>query len=239
MFSTILGLIKEYGTWALSLVKEHGKKAVLIMLFICASIFTTWYVVDYKIKHVVPAAIEQTIEENDEAHSQAHTIKLIESQEIYIAAKQKLRSTLRETGCQYIYLVEYHNGSENVATAFPFYKFDVTMDICQEGVPYIDSSPLKDEHIFKYDIFDNEEYTRQQFAYCNREEFSRVDPKLYHMMSHNEKIQWIYTFNLYYKGKLMGAVLALSYEPLDVKTFVNSMHEVENIFNGEVKDIKD
>lgn len=229
MFATFLSWVKEYGGWVLSMIKEHGKKTVLILLLAAAIIGTTWYVVDYKIKQVVPETIEYQIEQQSEEHA----IKLIESQDMYIAVKQKIRSTMRETGCQYIYLIEYHNGSENMASTFPFYKFDVTMDICQEGVPFIDTSPLKDEHIFKYDIFDNPEFTQQQFAYCNREDFKTVDPKLYHMMESNEDVEWIYTFNLYYKGRLMGAVLALSYEQLDVKTFVNCMHEIENIFNGK------
>lgn len=228
MWTTILGFLKEYGTWALELIKEHGKKAVIVTLFVVAAILTTVYVVDNKIRQVVPETIEMTIEQE----AKDHEAKLIESQEIYVAVKQKLRSTLRETGCQYIYLIEYHNGSENVASAFPFYKFDVTMDIYQDGVPYIDINPLKDEHIFKYDIFDNPEFTQQQFAYCTFEDFEKVDPKLWRMASQNEKVKWIYTYNLYYKGKLMGAILLLSYQPLDLKVLINNMHEVENIFNS-------
>lgn len=228
MWTTIIGWLKEYGTWALEIVKEYGKKSVIIILLVTASILTMVYVVDNKIKHVIPETIEQTMEDQALDHEQ----KLIESQEIYIAVKQKLRSTLRETGCQYIYLIEYHNGSENLASAFPFYKFDVTMDVYQDGVPYIDISPLKDEHIFKYDIFDNPEFTNQQFAYCPFEDFKTIDPKLYHMASQNSNIHWVYTYNLYYNHILMGAILILSYEPLDIKTLINNMHEIEDIFNG-------
>jgi len=230
MWTTILGWLKEYGTWALELVKEYGKKSVIIILLITATILTTVYVVDNKIKKVVPETIEMTIEEQNEEHN----IKLIESQEIYTAVKQKLRTTLRETGCEYIYLIEYHNGSENIASAFPFYKFDVTMDVYKDGVPYIDISPLKDEHIFKYDIFDNPEFVQQQFAFCTREEFRQVDPKLYGMMEQNSDIQWVYTYNLYYDGVLMGAIMALSYEEIDIRSLVNHMHEIEVLFNSNI-----
>ena len=99
-------------------------------------------------------------------------------------------------------------------------------------MPYINTSQLKDEHIFKYDIFDNAEYTRQQFAFCSREQFQKVDSKLYHMIEDNEDIHWIYTYNLYYKGKLMGAILIASYDELDIKSLVNSLHDVEAIFNS-------
>lgn len=231
MWTTILGWLKEYGTWALEIVKEHGKKAVIIILFVTAVILTTVYVVDNKIHQVVPETIEQTITQEEIDHEN----KLIESQETYVMVKQKLRSTLRETGCQYIYLIEYHNGSENVASAFPFYKFDVTMDIYQDGVPYIDINPLKDEHIFKYDIFDNPDFTKQQFMYCSFKEFERVDPKLYRMASQNQNINWVYTYNLYYQGKLMGAMLILSYDELNIKTLVNNLHEVEDIFNRPIE----
>lgn len=228
MWTTILGWLKEYGTWALELIKEHGKKTVIIVLFVTAAILTTVYVVDNKIRQVVPESIEMTMEQEALDHEK----KLIESQETYIMVKQKLRSMLRDTGCQYIYLIEYHNGSENVASAFPFYKFDVTMDLYQDGVPYIDINPLKDEHIFKYDIFDNPDFTKQQFMYCSFKDFEKVDPKLYRMASHNQNVKWVYTYNLYYQGRLMGAILILSYQPLDIKVLVNDMHEVEDIFNG-------
>ena len=229
MWTTILGWLKEYGTWALELIKEHGKKAVIVVLFVTAAILTTVYVVDNKIRQVVPETIEMTVEQE----ARDHEAKLIQSQETYVMVKQKLRSMLRETGCQYIYLIEYHNGSENVASAFPFYKFDVTMDIYQDGVPYIDINPLKDEHIFKYDIFDNPDFTKQQFMYCTFNEFEKVDPKLYRMASQNRDIGWVYTYNLYYQGRLMGAIMILSYDELNLKTLVNNMHEVEDIFNGE------
>lgn len=234
MFATFLSWVKDYGGWVLSMINEHGKKAVLILLLTATIIGTTWYVVDYKVKQVVPETIEYQIEQQTEAHD----TKLIKSQEMYAAVKQKIRSAMRETGCQYIYLIEYHNGSENIASTFPFYRFDVTMDICQEGVPFINTSPLKEEHIFKYDIFDNPEFTQQQFAYCNRDDFKMIDPKLYHMIEINEEVRWIYTYNLYYNGKLMGAVLALAYDQLDVKTFINCMHQVENVFNRKTKDNK-
>jgi hypothetical protein len=231
MWTTILGWLKEYGTWALEIVKEYGKKAVIIILFVTAAILTTVYVVDNKIRQVVPESIEQTITQEEMNHEN----KLIESQETYTMVKQKLRSILRETGCQYIYLIEYHNGSENVASAFPFYKFDVTMDIYQDGVPYIDINPLKDEHIFKYDIFDNPDFTKQQFMYCSFKEFESADPKLYRMASQNQNISWVYTYNLYYQGKLMGAILILSYDELNLKTLVNNLHEVEDIFNRPIE----
>lgn len=227
-FAAVLAILKEYGTWALELVKNHGRKAVIGLFLVAALLTTTYFAIDYKIKQVVPPAIEKTVEEQNAAHTE----KLIQSQEVYVAVKQKLRTIMRESGCEYIYLIEYHNGSENMATAFPFYKFDVTMDICKEGVPYIDSSPMKDEHIFKYDIFDNPEFTKKQFAFCDRAEFEKVDSKLYHMMQHNEDIQWIYTYNLYYNGQLMGAVLIMSYEELNIRSIINGMHEIENLFNS-------
>lgn len=242
MFSTIFTWFKEYGVLLLDLIKEHGKKAVFIILLVGATLFGISYVIDYKIKQVIPESVEQSMEQtitktNEEMEFQ-HQEKLIQSQDVYVEAKQKLRSTLKETGCEYIYLIEYHNGSSNIATAFPFRKFDVTMDICKEGSPYIDTSPLKDEHITKYDIFDNPEFTKQQFAYCSREEFEKVDMKLYHMMSHNKDVKWVYTYNLYYKDMLLGAVLVLSYKELNIKKFINCMHELETIFNTNHEEVE-
>lgn len=216
-----------------NLINKYWIKFILTILLVIGVIIYMDRLIDHKISDVIPATIENTIGESNEKHHQ----KLVESQEVYIYVKQRLRSIIRETGCEYIYLVEYHNGSENIATAFPFRKFDVTMDLCKEGVPYIDSSPLKDEHVSKYDIFDNAEYTKQQLAYCDRETFKKVDPKLYHMMAHNQNIQWIYTYNLYYKGQLLGAILILSYDELNLKKLVNCLHEVEDIFNGDNQQI--
>lgn len=235
MFSTVLALLKEYGTWVLELIKVYGKKSVLILLLIGGVLFGVGYIVDYKIKNVMPSAIETTVETSMEKtitdQEILHQEKLIQSQDIYGEVKRRLRSMQREIGCEYIYLIEYHNGSTNIATSFPFRKFDVTMDICKDGVPYIDTSPLKDEHITRYDIFDNPDFTKQQFMYCNREEFKAVDIKLYHLMESNKNIKWIYTYNLYYKDKLLGAILIASYKELNIKKFVNYMHDLELLFN--------
>ena len=235
MFNTIFAWLKEYGILLLDLIKKYGIKAVITLLVIGASLFIVGYIVDKRIKELVPQTVESTmettIERTNEEQEILHMEKLIESQDIYSEVKQELRYIMKETGCEYIYLIEYHNGSFNIATSFPFKKFDVTMDICKEGVPYIDTSPLKDEHITKYDIFDNPEFTQQQFAYCTREEFKKVDIKLYHLMESNKNIKYIYTYNLYYNNTLLGAVLIASYKELNMKIFVNCMHQLETIFN--------
>lgn len=236
MLGTIFSWFKEYGVLLLELIKEHGKKAVFTILLLAVTIFTVSYVIDYKIKKIIPETVEQSVSESIEnnivTQENIHMQKLIESQEIYSEVKTKLRSTLKETGCEYIYLIEYHNGSTNMATTFPFRKFDVTMDICKEGVPYIETSMFKDEHVTKYDIFDNPEFIGQQFACCTAEEFKKVDIKLYHNFSQNKNIKWVYTYNLYYEGNLLGAVLILSYKELNMKAFVNCMHELEDVFNS-------
>lgn len=231
MFSTIFAWIKEYGVLILELIKEHGKKAVFTIIVIGLILFGVGYIVDMKLKQVIPETIEESVENSIEQQDIIHYDKLVKSQDIYHVAKQKLRSTMRETGCQYIYLIEYHNGSSNIATTFPFRKFDVTMDIFEDGVPYINTTALKDEHITKYDIFDNSEFTEQQFDYCTFEEFKKVDSKLHHLAEENKNIKWVYTYNLYYNDILLGAVLALSYKELDIKKFVNCMHELEKTFN--------
>ena len=224
MFQTIFIWLKEYGTLLLQLIKTYGKKSVLSILFIGAILLGISYIVDYKTKN----SFESIMKEQEEIHNE----KLIESQEVYKDVKQKLRIVLKALDCEYIYLIEYHNGSENMTTSFPFRKFDVTMDICKTGVPYVNTSQLKDEHITRYDIFDNEEFVGQQFTYISRDELKTVDYKLYQIIEHNEDIKWIYTYNLYYGNKLLGAVIVMSYKPISLKVFINQMHDLEDIFNS-------
>ena len=235
MFAAIFAWLKDYGILLIDLIKKYGIKTVLIILLIGVSLFVVSFIVDYKIKSLVPPAIENsvevTIEKTIEDQDAIHTEKLIESQDIYTDVKRQLKYTMKELDCEYIYLIEYHNGSTNIATSFPFRKFDVTMDICKEGVPYIDTTPLKDEHVTKYDIFDKTEFTNQQFAYCSVDEFKTIDSKLYYFVQQNKKIKWIYTYNLYYEHRLLGAVLVASYKELHLKTFINCMHDLEMIFN--------
>lgn len=231
MFETLFAWFKEYGMLVLGAIKKYGKKAVFAIFMLGVMIFSIEYIIDKKINKIVPQSIESSIEKNAEIQETAHTEKLVKSQEIYSDIKGALRQMMHEVGCEYVYLIEYHNGSTNIATAFPFRKFDVTMDICKDGVPYINTTTLKDEHVTKYDIFDNPEFTKQQFAYCDRKTFEKVDVKLYHMMSNNKDIKWVYTYNLYYNNNLLGAILVLSYKEIDIKKFINYMHELENIFN--------
>jgi hypothetical protein len=231
MFETIFTFFKEYGALLIGLIKKYGIKTVIVVVLLCGFMFGIGYMVEKRINMVVPQTVEQSIDANYEKQETIHQENLLKSDEVYSEAKIKLRSTLKDVGCEYIYLIEYHNGSTNMATSFPFRKFDVTMDICKDGVPYINTTMLKDEHITKYDIFDNPEFTKQQFMYCSRENFKKVDYKLYQMMDHNKKIQWVYTYNLYYGDDILGAVLVLSYDKINLKTFMNHMHELDVIFN--------
>lgn len=234
MFGTIFTWIKEYGTLLLELIKQYGLKAVLTLLLIGGLLFGVGYVVDFKINQLVPQTVEQSMDANYEKIEMNHQEMLIHSEDVYSEVKQKLRTTLKDLGCQYIYLIEYHNGSKNITTSFPFIKFDVTMDICESGAPYINTSIFKDEHITKYDIFDNPDFTKQQFMMCSMDEFRYVDYKLYQCGEHNKNIKWVYTYNLYYHNELLGAILILSYDKVDLKLFVNHMHELETIFNRDV-----
>ena len=231
MFETIFTFFKEYGALLIGLIKKYGIKTVVVVVLLCGFMFGIGYMVEKRIDMVVPQTVEESMDANYEKQETIHQENLLKSDEVYSEAKIKLRSTLKDVGCEYIYLIEYHNGSTNIATSFPFRKFDVTMDICKDGVPYINTTMLKDEHITKYDIFDNPEFTKQQFMYCSREEFRKVDYKLYQMMEHNKKIQWVYTYNLYYGDDLLGAVLVLSYDKINLKKFMNHMHELDVIFN--------
>ena len=231
MFETIFTFFKEYGALLLGLIKKYGIKTVVVVVLLLGFMFGIGYMVEKKINMVVPQTVEQSIDANYEKQETTHQENLLKSDEVYSEVKIKLRSTLKDVGCEYIYLIEYHNGSTNIATSFPFRKFDVTMDICKDGVPYINTTMLKDEHITKYDIFDNPEFTKQQFMYCSRENFKKVDYKLYQMIDHNKKIQWVYTYNLYYGDDILGAVLVLSYDKINLKTFMNHMHELDVIFN--------
>ena len=231
MFETIFTFFKEYGALLIGLIKKYGIKTVVVVVLLCGFIFGIGYMVEKRIDMIVPQTVEQSMDANYEKQETTHQENLLKSDEVYSEAKIKLRSTLKDVGCEYIYLIEYHNGSTNMATSFPFRKFDVTMDICKDGVPYINTTMLKDEHITKYDIFDNPEFTKQQFMYCSREDFRKVDYKLYQMMEHNKKIQWVYTYNLYYGDDILGAVLVLSYDKINLKTFMNRMHELDVIFN--------
>ena len=231
MFETIFTFFKEYGALLIGLIKKYGIKTVVVVVLLCGFMFGIGYMVEKRIDMIVPQTVEQSMDANYEKQETIHQENLLKSDEVYSEAKIKLRSTLKDVGCEYIYLIEYHNGSTNIATSFPFRKFDVTMDICKDGVPYINTTMLKDEHITKYDIFDNPEFTKQQFMYCSREDFRKVDYKLYQMMEHNKKIQWVYTYNLYYGDDILGAVLVLSYDKINLKTFMNRMHELDVIFN--------
>ena len=234
MFGTIFAWIKEYGTLLLELIKQYGLKAVLTLLLIGGLLFGIGYIVDFKINQLVPQTVEQTMEENYEKMELNHQEMLIHSEDVYSEVKQKLRTTQKDLHCQYIYLIEYHNGSQNIATTFPFRKFDVTMEVCESGAPYINISIFKDEHITKYDIFDNPDFTKQQFMMCSMDDFKNVDYKLYQNAEHNKNIKWVYTYNLYYKSQLLGAIFLMSYDKIDLKLFVNHMHELETIFNRDI-----
>lgn len=227
MWSTILGLLKEYGTWVLEMVHLYGKKSVFIILLIVGIVISFTYIVDNRIKKLIP----ETIEVVEETRAGDHEIRLIETQQTYQIIKQEMKKMQKDLGTEYIFLFEYHNGSENMVSKFPFMKFDITLEVQNNGAPYIDLSGLKDEHIYKYDIFTDDVLTENHILHYEIDEFKDVDFKLHRLIVQNSEIKHVYICNINYDYQILGSCMLLSKEPLASDKVINYIYNLEQIFN--------
>lgn len=79
------------------------------------------------------------------------------------------------TNSEYIFLIEYHNGSENVMTGVQFCRFDMTLEVPAEKSEYVPIEKFRDDIVARYDILLSEDLGKNKLLYYTQEEFEKVD----------------------------------------------------------------
>lgn len=161
------------------------------------------------------------------------------SKQAYALVKKEMNLYLNEVGCDYMFLIEYHNGNENVMTGIQFCRFDMTLQVEAENLPYIDTDKFRDDIVARYDILLSDELSSNRLLYFTSDEFETSDKYLAQQLNYVNAVSYA-IINLTDKDdKVFGSLLCISSSKDKVqmnKTEIYSCARViETIFNGVVK----
>ena len=115
-------------------------------------------------------AVVEGIEEQKRDEAERHRLEFEKSKQAYAAAKTHLKNALTTTSSDYIFLIEYHNGVDNIVTGIQFCRFDMTLEVCREELRYIDYSKFNDDIVARYDLL-----LREDFQTCDRAFYYKVE----------------------------------------------------------------
>ena len=183
-------------------------------------------------KQNTQVAVVQGIEEQKRDEAERHRIDFEKAKQAYSTAKNVLKSSLETTSSDYIFLIEYHNGVDNVVTGIQFCRFDMTLEVCREDLRYIDYSKFSDDIVARYDLLLREDFqTCDRAFYYKVEELWDIDRYLEkHILSIDGKA--ITAINLAdTDGTIWGTLLFVSIdEKISMESVYKCRREIETIF---------
>lgn len=173
------------------------------------------------------------IEEQKREEAIRHQKDFEKSKQAYATAKTVLKNGLDETGSDYIFLIEYHNGVDNIVTGIQFCRFDLTLEAVRGELPYIDHSKFKDDIVARYDILLSEEVqTAKKAFYFSVNDLRSIDRYLEtHIISIGGKAISLINLTDEY-GVIWGTLLFVSVydDKFITEDIYHVRREIETIF---------
>ena len=189
-------------------------------------------------KETVSESVNTTLDERETRNRESHKVRFEEARQAYALAKHKMQDFVPLTKAEYIFLIEFHNGAENVMTGIQFCRFDMTLEVSDGNSDYVPIEKFRGEIVARYDILLSDELGKNKLLYYTQAEFEKVDRYLAYQMSYVDAKSYA-VLNLKDKdGKIFGAVLCISTddEQLDLLAVRELSLELEDIFNKNTVD---
>ena len=199
-----------------SVLTKWGDKMWFKVLFIFAIIqiligpIVTPIITNYVQKEQMSATLTTTLDTREQDVSNQHKVNFEYSRQAYALAKRTMTEYLSQTGAEYIFLIEFHNGSENVMTGIQFCRFDMTLEVAAENVHYVPVEKFKDDIIARYDILLSEELGKNRVLYFNENDFEKVDKYLAYQMQYVNAKSYAIVSLKDKNNKIFGALLCVS-----------------------------
>lgn len=187
-------------------------------------------------REVVSESINNTLDTREEVARESHKINFEAARQAYTLIKHKMEEYIEPTKSEYIFLIEFHNGAENVITGIQFCRFDMTIEVSSDEHAYIPVEKFRDDIVARYDILLSEELGKNRLLYYTYKDFDKVDKYLTYQLSYiNAKSYAI--LNLKDKDdKVFGSILCISTDNEDINLLsVRELAiELEYIFNKNI-----
>lgn len=180
--------------------------------------------------------ITTVLDERDETKKEQHKASFNEARQRYTEAKKILKTYLEPTRSDYIFYIEYHNGTENVSSGVPFCKFDVTLEVANLEKQYVPLNKFKDDIVSRYDILELN-YDSDVHLY-KIEQIKTLDRYLYYQLQYIDATN-VAMINLFHGGydEIMGTLMFVS---VSGNTLVNNKiykcaRDMENVFKNDIE----
>lgn len=150
--------------------------AIFVIQFFFGNIITTT-VYNKILKKNTQETVIESIENHENHLKEEHKINFEKSKQCYSIAKTIMKHYQEEINSDYMFLIEYHNGSENVINGIQFCRFDITLEVNSQEVPIVSLDKFKDDLVARYDLLISDdltyskgvlEYTAQEIEYIDR-----------------------------------------------------------------------
>lgn len=204
----------------------------LVTYFVAAPILTTIINNEFQKEHM-SEAVSTTLDDRDADASARHKNNFEISRQAYALAKTKMVEYLSLTGSEYIFLLEFHNGSENVVTGIQFCRFDMTLEVVADSVEYVQLEKFRDDIIARYDILLSEDLAKNKVIYCRADQFKKSDRYLTQQMAYVDANAYAIVSLKDKDNKIFGAILCITNdgnEDIDLLAVRTLGIELEDIF---------
>lgn len=164
------------------------------------------------------------------------------SQNFYSEIKQYMHKEVSNSNCDYMMLIEFHNGSENIMTNIDFCKFDVTLQVQNDNIPYIAMDDYVNQNIFKYDIFLESKIFDDGIATYTIDNLKTADRYFYNqIMLYDTNVSYIAITTINVSDQIVGMLAAFYHneDNFDLSHYLTMKTKIENRFKAEVKNIGD
>ena len=229
----MLNFFKGIVDWISEKLNKEGIKKTVIAVLLAAFVMCAFSIQEKNLLHKIGLADDQRATELIEQHRESY----IASVDMYSQIKLVMRAQRPITGADYMLLLEYHNGSENIATGYQFCKFDITIEELSDTVPYIQIDNFKDENLYKYDILLSDQVTKSKMSSFSLDEVAALDKNLMYTLYPNEHTQQIVFYNIKYAGMTAGTLMFMykaDYE-IDYRAITNCAADVEAIITKAIE----
>ena len=205
---------------------------VIVVLYVLASPIVTVLVNNVFQKE----NITNTLDERDDNKVNDHQIAFEQSIQSYALAKKTMNNYLSDIDCEYMFLIEYHNGNENIITGIQFCRFDVTLEVGTGDLSYVPLEKWHDDIVARYDILLSEDLSRNKMMFYTKDQFRDVD-KYLNLQLEAVDAQSFALINLKNKDdRVFGSLLCVSTnEHINLIAVHDCADELESILSSNKK----
>ena len=174
--------------------------------------------------------------QNEVVRVEGHKDSFENSKQAYALVKKEMNESLDKIGCDYMFLIEFHNGNENVMTGIQFFRFDMTLQVSSKDLSYIGIDKFRDDIVARYDILLSDELNNGKLLYFTAEEFENSDRYLAQQLKAIDAVSYA-ILNLKDKNnKVFGTIMCVSSTPNKKNMYKSEIYscarEIETIFNN-------